>query len=312
MKSKNFNKKGHFIIWAILVAGFCFLPFVVEAATTIYFDIEKSSDSEQQKIYENDTFLVDLKISSADESVNVIDGTFLYDSNKLEIKEISIGGSLFTLWTKPPTFSNEQGILSFVGGVPAGFQGINGQVLKIVFLAKSAGKAEIDFLDGVLVFLNDGHGTSISPWLRPFVLDILERPAEISVKDEWEQLVEQDETPPEFIEAVIGRAPHIFDNQYFVSFFAVDAGSGVAYYEIREGGLDVVRAESPYLLQEQSLQSVIQVKVVDQAGNERTITTRSPLTSGMLYKKYFIWMLEALLGLALVFVLWRLIKAKLR
>ena len=123
------------------------MPLEAYTATTVYFNLENPV------IHEGDTFLADLKISTPDKPINVVDGTILYDSNKLEIKEVSTGNSLFALWPKPPVFSNKKGILNFVGGTSDGFQGKNGEVLKIVFLAKNEGEAQIDFLDDFSVFL---------------------------------------------------------------------------------------------------------------------------------------------------------------
>lgn len=304
--SKHFNGKKYLIIGLVFAAGFFFLPVAAKAATTIYFDVENSA------ISEGDTFLVNLKISTPDKPINVVDGTILYDNNKLEIKGISIGGSLFALWPKSPVFSNDRGDLSFVGGISGGFQGEKGEVLKIIFLAKNEGEAKIDFLDGFSVFLNDGQGTQVNPWLRPLSLNISKKQAETPAKDEWQSLVEKDKTPPGFVEAIISRDSHLFDNQYFVSFFATDKDSGIAYYEIKEGELDFVRAESPYLLQDQSLKGIVQIKVVDKAGNESAITPElAPVPAPEIpYRTYLIWGLIMLAVLALVFWLRRLWKIR--
>jgi hypothetical protein len=305
--SKNFNGKKYLIIGAIFAIGFFSLPFAVKAATTVYFDLEKPM------IYEDDTFLVNLKISTPDKSINVIDGTLIYDSNKLEIKEISTGGSLFALWPKPPVFSNEKGNVSFVGGVSGGFQGENGKVLSIVFLAKSEGEAKIDFLDGFSVFLNDGQGTQINPWLRPFSLNILKRPAEIPAKDEWRDLVKKDKTPPELFEIIIGKDPSIFDNRYFISFFTTDKESGIAYYEVKEGDRDFVHAESPYLLKDQSLRSLIKVKAVDKAGNEKTVELMPSIPITQFYKNVLFWIAVLLvIVLSVLYILWKIFGKRLK
>ena len=307
--NRNFNGKKYLLIGAIFAVGFFSLPFAVKAATTIYFDLEN------QVIYEGDTFLANLKISTPDKSINVVDGTLLYDNNRLEIKEISTGGSLFALWPKPPVFSNDKGTLSFVGGVSGGFQGEGGSVLRVVFLAKSEGKAQIDFLDGFLLFLNDGKGTSINPWLKPLSLSILKKPADVLPKNEWREFMEKDKTPPEFVEAIISHDSHLFDNQYFVSFFAVDKNSGIAYYEIKEGERGFIRIESPYLLQDQSLKEIVRIKVVDRADNETVITPKLIPVPGVPYKTYLIWVLVALAVLAFIFWLrrlWKVWRAKLR
>lgn len=264
--SRNFNGKKYLIIGAVIfAAGFSFWPFIVKAATTVYFDLENPV------IYEGDTFLINLKISTPDKSINVIDGTITYDNNRLEIKEVSTGGSLFALWPKPPIFSNEKGTLSFVGGVSDGFQGEKGKVLKIIFLTKREGKAQIDFLDGFSVFLNDGQGTSINPWLRPLSLNILKKPAEIPAKDEWRVLIENDKNPPEAFEIIVSKDLGIFHNQYFISFFTTDKESGIDHYEIQEGAESYIIGNSPYLLKDQTLKSTIKVKAIDKAENERIV-----------------------------------------
>lgn len=174
---KNSNKKIYLITSIIFIIGFFFSFNIAKATTNIYFDLEKTT------ISEGDTFSVDLKISTPDKMINVIDGTILYDSSKLNIKEINTKNSLFSLWPKPPTFLNDKGTLSFVGGTPDGFKGKEETVFKIVFIAKSEGKTKIDFLDGLSVFLNDGKGTSINPWIKPLSLNILKSPVSTQIKD---------------------------------------------------------------------------------------------------------------------------------
>lgn len=304
---KNLNEKKYLMLGVILVAGFFSLPFGVKAATTIYFDLEKPT------VYESDVFLVNLEISTSDKPINVVDGTILYDSDKLEVKEVSTGGSLLALWPKPPVFANDKGTLSFVGGIAEGFQGKKGEVLKIIFLAKNEGEAQIDFLDGFSVFLHDGQGTQINPWLRPLSLNILKRPPEIPAKDEWQNLVEKDKTPPELFEIIISQDPSIFDNQYFISFFTTDAESGIAHYEVKEGDRDFVQAESPYLLKDQSLRSLIKIKAVDKAGNERIaeLTPSAPLAP--FYKNILVWIVAGLIIILLIiYILWRIFGKRLK
>jgi len=264
--------------------------------------------SQSPNIYNGDTFIMELKISTPDKSINVVDGTIIYDSSRLEIKEISTGNSLFALWPKPPVFSNDKGELSFVGGVSDGFQGDGGSILRIVFIAKNEGKAQIDFLDGFLVFLNDGKGTSINPWLRPLSLNISKKPADVSPKDEWKEFMEKDKIPPEPLEILIGREPTAFDNQYFISFFTTDKESGVDYYEVQEGNKPFVKAESPYLLQDQTLGNMIRVRAVDKAGNERITET---IRAKPFYENMMFWLITlGILGIA--YLIWRIIKAILK
>jgi len=89
-----------------------------------------------------------------------------------------------------------------------------------------------------------------------------------------------DTTIPEPFELKTGKAPLVFEGKYFLSFAAQDRASGIDYYEAVEADRRGYQrgttrkaewkiAESPYLLEDQSLKSVIKVKAVDKAGNER-------------------------------------------
>ena len=310
------NKKGGFLYGkifisvAVILFGFILSPTLAKAAT-VYFS--PNSDN----ISQDDVFIVEARISSPEEAINVAEGTIKFDNNKLEVKELSTGGSIFSLWPKPPVFSNQDGKISFVGGVPGGFQGEDARVLKIIFLAKNEGEAELAFQDDTSLFLNDGSGTKISPWLRPMSLNILKPLPEVAPKDEWQSVIEGDKVPPEPFEVVIGRNPAIFDNQYFVSFFAVDGQSGIAYYQIKEGDGDFVQAESPYLLKDQSLESIIEAKAVDKAGKERiaklvlpvpSVPTPAPLS----YKNILVLAVLLVAILFIFFIAWKKFRRKIK
>lgn len=304
--NKKSNNKKYLIIGAIFAAQLFFLPLIAKAATIVYFNAENSAVSI------GDTFVVDVKISTPDKSINVVDGTVLYDNKKLEIKEISTGGSSFVLWPKPPAFSNEKGDLSFVGGTPGGFQGEKGEIVKIIFLAKGEGEAKMDFLDGFSIFLNDGEGTSINPWLRPLLLNISKRSPEIPAKDEWQVMIEKDKTPPEPFEIILGKESSIFNGQYFIDFFTNDTELGVLYYEVQEGDGKFVKAESPHLLKDQSLQSLIKIKAVDRAGNERIEELMPPAPTVLFNKNILFWIVVFTITIAILYVFWRNFRRKIK
>ncbi|MEK7471239.1 MAG: cohesin domain-containing protein [Patescibacteria group bacterium] len=153
------------ILFVIFMSFSVFFLFasISHASTEIYFQ------KDLKEIAKGDTFSADLKISST-EMINVIDGTIIYDKDKLEIKEVKINDSLLSLWVKEPVFNNEIGELSFVGGSPDGFNGTDGQILRIIFLVKKDGVSLLSFKDSFSVFINDGKGTKINPWLRPMTI----------------------------------------------------------------------------------------------------------------------------------------------
>lgn len=283
------------ILFGACAFGYLMFPHSVFAAS-VYATVGS------KEIYQGDVFVVDAMISSPDARLNVADGSIVFDANTLEVKELSTGGSIFSIWAEQPTVSreNNNGQVHFVGGTPAGFQANEGLLLKIIFFAKEEGGSELKFSKDFSVFASDGKGTKISPEQKSLSLSVIKRPAGIAPIDEWKNFISKDAVPPEPFEGIISRDGNLFDNQYFVSFFTTDQGSGVAYYEIKEGKDKAIRVESPYLLRDQSLQSVVQIKAVDKAGNERIATLQTPPTSLKIsYVTYGIIVLCILLGLLL-------------
>lgn len=277
MKVEKKYYKWKIIVIAVFV--FVFFPTLARASDFFF-------DSTTDQIYQGDTFIVQLKLSTTDNLINAVEGYLSFDNNKLEVKEISAGGSIFSLWPKPATVIGDNGEISFVGGVMGGFQGANGEILKIIFLAKKEGAAGINFENNSLLFLNDGKGTKVSYTVKPLTLSILERPAGLAPKDEWQPLIAQDTNPPEPFELIVDKSNFVFKGDYFVSFFTTDKESGVDHYEIKEGNGSFINGNSPYRLTDQSLRSIIEVKAVDKAGNER-IAVLQPLHPEKMRKSLF-------------------------
>ena len=96
---------------------------------------------------------------------------------------------------------------------------------------------------------------------------------------EWELKVSFrmmiDTKAPEEFTPKIGQDSSVFEGKYFLSFYTTDKMSGTDHYEISEikdkqqdkDNWKVVK--SPYVLEDQTLNSIIKVKAVDKAGNER-------------------------------------------
>src|SRR3989344_7507451 len=175
MKAEKKYYRWKTIVIAIFV--FIFFPDLARASDFFF-------DSNLEKVYQGDTFVVQLKLSTADNLINAVEGYLSFDNSKLEVKEISAGGSIFSLWPKPAVALNDKGEINFVGGVMGGFQGANAEILKIIFLAKKEGVANLNFGKNSLLFLNDGKGTKTSFTTKPFRLSVLERPAGLAPADE--------------------------------------------------------------------------------------------------------------------------------
>lgn len=221
------------------------------------------------KYHLGDIFLVDLKIDTQKEKINAAQVEIIFPKEKLRVIDIVKENSIFTLWPEDPSFSNEEGKISFVGGLPLGFEG-EGKILSIAFEVISEKKEEvkIDFSENCLVLLNDGLGTKANLETKSINLFFYPEPTKNS-KNELKNLLAKDETPPEPFEIFLAKSDLVFDGKYFISFFAVDSQSGIDYYEIKEGNFLTKTKQNFYLLKDQNLKSEIKIKAIDKAGNER-------------------------------------------
>jgi hypothetical protein len=158
--------KNKFNIYIALIIFFFFFSISISRASTEFF-----FEKDKVTIKSGDIFTIDLKIST-DKTINVVDGTILFDKYKLKIIGINKDDSLLTLWAKEPIYDNNIGELSFVAGVPNGYSGKDGKVISVTFKAKNDGQTLIGFKDIFKVLTNDGLGTSINPWIKPIEISI--------------------------------------------------------------------------------------------------------------------------------------------
>jgi len=139
------------VIWTSLL-----FPAIAKAA--ILYLLPQS-----QTIYQGESFLVEVRTDTEGEDINAIEGHLNFPQDKLEIINIGKGGSILNLWPEEPFYSNQTGEISFIGGIPGGFQG-QGGLLSIIFRVNPRvaprESASITFKDDSKILLNDGEGTS--------------------------------------------------------------------------------------------------------------------------------------------------------
>lgn len=169
MKNDNVKIKNIFIGLILFFAW-----FGVASASTLYFL------PESQESYSGETFIIDARIDTEGKSVNVINGTIEYPSDKIEVSDVVEGDSVISLWVQRPIDSDQKGEISFVGGAPNGFVG-EGDIFKIVFKAKPGIISEegIKFSGNTKVLLNDGKGTGDQLRFVPSSFKILKRPDDL-------------------------------------------------------------------------------------------------------------------------------------
>jgi hypothetical protein len=179
--------------------------------------------------------------------------------------------------------------------------------LRIFFKTKREGTANLRFSKESQVLLNDGLGTPAKLTGKEAVFAVLPGISEVP-KKEWQEELEKDNIPPESFEIEIHQDPSIFEGKYFIIFSTTDKQTGLDYFEVKEGEKDWKRAESPYLLEDQTLQSIIKVRAVDKAGNERIAEYIPP--KKITWKDLLPWIILILVGVGVIW--WIIRKSKIK
>ncbi len=209
--------------------------------------------------------ILDVLLNS-NEGLNALEGSITINSSAIEVQDINTGNSIISLWIDGPKLEN--GKIVFAGAVPGGFNGQNGKLFSVRVLFKNPGIATLSFAN-LKGYQNDGEGTSLS-------LSGSARTFRISKTGEITKDSLDDSVAPEDFLPIIGSDDDIFDGKFFVTFTASDKGSGVSHYEVAEQSgifmptdLSWEKAESPYLLADQNMESWIFIRAIDKKGNKR-------------------------------------------
>ncbi len=237
-------------------------------AATVYLESSNSN------ISVGDTVIVSVKINAEGITINTVEGDIALSSgsnNNLTVKEFSLANSSFGLWPRTPSLSKDGSVISFVGGVPGGFNIEGATLFKIIFEAKKEGSVTIT-PKNIVVFASDGKGTKLSVQTKSLVIKVGPKKAGTNPSDEWQSIVAQDNIPPEDFIIVLGQDNSLFDGKKFVFFSAKDNQSGVSYYEVSENDAPAVRSGSTYVLQNQNGDVKLKVTAFDKAGNKKIAT----------------------------------------
>lgn len=105
------------------------------------------------------TVEVPIWVNSEDTPINAISIDIKFPADKLQLISPSMGRSIITLWTAPPSFNNQTGTISFQGVIPNGITTSRGLITTLSFRVKAPGKAFVQFSDTTKVLKHDGLGT---------------------------------------------------------------------------------------------------------------------------------------------------------
>jgi hypothetical protein len=270
-------------------------PAVVAEAASLYMDPASST------LGRGDTAVVAVRLDTdeaAGECVNAVSAVITYDPS-IQPVDVSRGDSIFSVWVEEPVINPTERTISFAGGIPNGYCGriegdprLSNVLVSIVFRSpglqigggSDADKALVSFTSDSVAYLNDGLGTLAPIQLFGATLN-LERTPGAEIVDTWRDEVRDDQIPPQEFSIELTRDEKAFNGDYFIVFNTTDKETGISHYEVMEEPVSEmsrfswgsaqapwVKARSPYVLTDQSLNSVIRVRALDKAGNEYIAT----------------------------------------
>jgi len=265
MKFKQLKKLYLLIFFLVFVS--CFFPSVTKAQKAS-FNLRPATGS----FSAGSTFYIDVLINADGIALNAAQATISFPADKLKVTELSKKSSIFTMWPNEPVFSNSEGKISFIGGLPnPGFIGESGKVFTILFQAKSVGQATITF-SGEIITANDPFGTNIFSSSQKGSYSITtpseyQPPAEIPSEEP-----EADKEPPLPFEITVDNEGDVTNPAPLLYFQTQDKGSGMSHYGVKIGEKEFIRVEkgktTPFRLPVQTPGILpILVKAIDRAGN---------------------------------------------
>jgi len=155
MKVLRNNKNSWYLVLILVV--FSALPNIAEAdGASLYLSPGSGT------FFVGSTFDVSVFVNTGGEYINAIEVNIKFDPKRLQVASPTGGKSFIEVWVAQPTYSNTQGTMRFIGGIPTpGIKTSAGLVSTVTFRAVSPGETSVYFLESSKVLRNDPEGTNI-------------------------------------------------------------------------------------------------------------------------------------------------------
>lgn len=210
--------------------------------------------------------IVEAYINPEGESLNAIEGIVGVlgdDTESVSSIIVETGGSAFSLWPLAPLYNEKERAIRFTGGSPQAFTD-TGLLFRMRIFSEDTAQVTISWLGGS-AYKADGEGTFAGISSRSLLVSLTSsEPNQISPAS-------QDSSPPYFEEIQVTQDPDIYDGRYFLSFYANDAISGIARYEVVENQVTTEVNNGIYILHDQERKNKVIVIAYDKAGNSTSI-----------------------------------------
>lgn len=153
-----FGVRSYFsIIQKLVLALVCAAAFFLFAAQADAADVVISPAS--GSFTAGQTFTATIQAVPNGASVNAVEAKLSFDPAVLSVVNVSKTGSVFSLWTTEPAFSNSAGTIEFGGGSPTPFTA-RSSLLVVTFRANAVGSGSVSF-DNASALAADGRGTDV-------------------------------------------------------------------------------------------------------------------------------------------------------
>jgi Cohesin domain len=140
---------------AFTIVMLCF--FVYGASSALAADIVVSPSTGSYT--PGQTFTVSVRVAPGGQSVNAVEASLKFDPAVLSVVNVSKTGSVFSLWTTEPAFSNTAGTITFGGGSPSPFTA-QSNLVSVTFRTVAAGTGALT-VSTASVLAADGRGTDV-------------------------------------------------------------------------------------------------------------------------------------------------------
>ena len=287
--------------------------YIVFSILYLLFVVGVNAQQFDREVRPDTPFDVDFVLRTRGEYINAIEGDIQYDTEALVFVGIDDTRSTIPIWVEK--FKDDGGVIHYSGVIPGGYDKEHVIVGVLRFVTKKEGVTSLG-IKNIKAFRHDGVGTEIALPSSVFVISV--------TKDAAQEVLEskpRDVFSPDPFSIQVSRDQTVFEGKWFVVFLSHDKDSGIDHYEIAErrpvlgrappmSVLSWEKAESPYVLRDQSRSSYVYVRAIDKAGNV-TISELSPMSVTVAGKRYGIGVIIfiALLLLSAV-VVWRERKKK--
>lgn len=167
----DFFLKSKKLIFVLVIAG-----LLISAGGYIFINhgetrIATINVDRQEPFAMGESRIIPIMIDTVEDTMNAAEIYINFDPQFVRVETVSQEGSIFKIWiNNQPSFSNDNGTITFAGGLPnPGFKGV-GQIGAVTLTLLQKKDAKLIFTDKTRMLKNDGEGNFVPLRLEPILL----------------------------------------------------------------------------------------------------------------------------------------------